>query len=113
MLNTVTSDQILSLTTTAYKSYLSLILLLVSEAICSFVMNLEGFLCNCVLPTSLNETRVRHIKPEDGMYKKKKLRTTHSDSSIPSSSQQQQQQQPNNSSSVSSKSARHRNSSSC
>lgn len=109
MLNTVTSDQILSLTTTAYKSYLSLILLLVSEAICSFVMNLEGFLCNCVLPTSLNETRVRHIKPEDGMYKKKKLRTTHSDSSIPSSSQQQ----PNNSSSVSSKSARHRNSSSC
>lgn len=65
-----------------------------------------GFLCNCVLPTSLNETKVRHIKAEDGMYKKKKLRS-HSDRFVPSSGQQL------NSLSCSSKLARHRNSSSC
>ncbi|KAK1429678.1 hypothetical protein QVD17_11892 [Tagetes erecta] len=32
-----------------------------------------GFLCNCVLPAGLNETKVRHIKAEDGSNKEKRL----------------------------------------
>ncbi|CAL5428989.1 unnamed protein product [Camellia sinensis] len=34
-----------------------------------------GFLCNCVLPAGLNETKVRHIREEDRAYEKKKLRS--------------------------------------
>lgn len=34
-----------------------------------------GFLCNCVLPAGLNETKVRQIKAEDRVGDKKKLRS--------------------------------------
>lgn len=34
-----------------------------------------GFLCNCVLPAGLNETKVRHVRAEDRVYEKKKLRS--------------------------------------
>ncbi|XP_052175488.1 deSI-like protein At4g17486 isoform X2 [Diospyros lotus] len=34
-----------------------------------------GFLCNCVLPAGLNNTKVRHIRAEDKGYDKKKLRS--------------------------------------
>nr|GMD47422.1 deSI-like protein At4g17486 [Ipomoea batatas] len=34
-----------------------------------------GFLCNCVLPAGLNETKVRHVKAEDRLSDKKKLRS--------------------------------------
>ncbi|CAK9180468.1 unnamed protein product [Ilex paraguariensis] len=34
-----------------------------------------GFLCNCVLPAGLNETKVRTIRAEDRAYEKKKLRS--------------------------------------
>ncbi|XAR70005.1 hypothetical protein NMG60_11001814 [Bertholletia excelsa] len=43
-----------------------------------------GFLCNCVLPASLNETRMRHIRAEDKPCEKKKLRS-HSSRFISSS----------------------------
>ncbi|CAN4081479.1 unnamed protein product [Withania somnifera] len=43
-----------------------------------------GFLCNCVLPASLNETKVRHIRAEDRTIEKKKLRS-HSSRFIASS----------------------------
>lgn len=39
-----------------------------------------GFLCNCVLPAGLNETKVRQIKGEERSSDKKKLRS-HSNSS--------------------------------
>ncbi|XP_057503785.1 deSI-like protein At4g17486 [Actinidia eriantha] len=34
-----------------------------------------GFLCNCVLPAGLNETKVRHIRAEDRSFEKKQLRS--------------------------------------
>ncbi|CAI9289335.1 unnamed protein product [Lactuca saligna] len=34
-----------------------------------------GFLCNCVLPAGLNETKVRQIRAEDGSNNEKKLRS--------------------------------------
>ncbi|XP_059642661.1 deSI-like protein At4g17486 isoform X1 [Cornus florida] len=34
-----------------------------------------GFLCNCVLPAGLNETKIRCIKSEDPVNEKKKLRS--------------------------------------
>ncbi|CAA2960656.1 deSI At4g17486 [Olea europaea subsp. europaea] len=37
-----------------------------------------GLFCNCVLPAGLNETKVRHIRAEDGVYEKKKLRSNSS-----------------------------------
>ncbi|KAK2968051.1 hypothetical protein RJ640_001290 [Escallonia rubra] len=47
--------------------------------------NCEGFLCNCVLPVGLNETKVRHIRAEDMSCEKKKLRS-HSNRFITSNS---------------------------
>ncbi|KAK3005163.1 hypothetical protein RJ639_017092, partial [Escallonia herrerae] len=44
-----------------------------------------GFLCNCVLPVGLNETKVRHIRAEDMSSEKKKLRS-HSNRFITSNS---------------------------
>ncbi|KAA8521666.1 hypothetical protein F0562_012344 [Nyssa sinensis] len=46
-----------------------------------------GFLCNCVLPAGLNETKIRHIKAEDRVYEKKKLRNRSSRSTSFSSLQ--------------------------
>lgn len=41
-----------------------------------FISNYEGFLCNCVLPAGLNETKVRHIRAEEGSNTtEKKLRS--------------------------------------
>ncbi|KAL2489536.1 PPPDE putative thiol peptidase family protein [Forsythia ovata] len=37
-----------------------------------------GLFCNCVLPAGLNETKVRHIRAEDRVYEKKKLRSNSS-----------------------------------
>uniref|UniRef100_A0A5B6ZYE1 PPPDE domain-containing protein n=1 Tax=Davidia involucrata TaxID=16924 RepID=A0A5B6ZYE1_DAVIN len=34
-----------------------------------------GFLCNCVLPAGLNETKIRHIKAADTGYEKKQMRS--------------------------------------
>ncbi|KAM7490014.1 hypothetical protein LguiA_032935 [Lonicera macranthoides] len=44
-----------------------------------------GFLCNCVLPAGLNETKVRQIRSEDTNCEKKKLRS-HSNRSSSSGS---------------------------
>jgi len=44
-----------------------------------------GFLCNCVLPAGLNETKVRHVRSDDKNYEKKKLRS-HSNRSTSSGS---------------------------
>ncbi|KAI8525219.1 hypothetical protein RHMOL_Rhmol13G0212700 [Rhododendron molle] len=41
-------------------------------------------LCNCLLPAGLNETKVRHVRPEDRAFEKKKLRSQ--SSRFPSSS---------------------------
>ncbi|KAL7181806.1 hypothetical protein ACSBR1_040666 [Camellia fascicularis] len=46
-----------------------------------------GFLCNCVLPVGLNETKVRHIREEDRAYEKKKLRSDPSRFISPSGSE--------------------------
>ncbi|KAL2471867.1 PPPDE putative thiol peptidase family protein [Abeliophyllum distichum] len=37
-----------------------------------------GLFCNCVLPAGLNETKVRHIRAEDRVFEKKKLRSNSS-----------------------------------
>uniref|UniRef100_A0A6N2KS85 PPPDE domain-containing protein n=1 Tax=Salix viminalis TaxID=40686 RepID=A0A6N2KS85_SALVM len=34
-----------------------------------------GFLCNCVLPAELNETKIRQVRSEDSVQEKKKLRS--------------------------------------
>ncbi|KAK9079523.1 hypothetical protein SSX86_001195 [Deinandra increscens subsp. villosa] len=46
-----------------------------------------GFLCNCVLPAGLNETKVRQIRVEDGSSSEKKLRS-HSSRFSPASKSQ-------------------------
>ncbi|KAI7749751.1 hypothetical protein M8C21_015606 [Ambrosia artemisiifolia] len=50
---------------------------LTKRAIPSWVNRLArlGFLCNCVLPASLNDTKVRQIRAEDDSNTEKKLRT--------------------------------------
>ncbi|KAI3823538.1 hypothetical protein L1987_04977 [Smallanthus sonchifolius] len=50
---------------------------LTKRAIPSWVNRLArlGFLCNCVLPASLNDTKVRQIRAEDGSNTEKKLKS--------------------------------------
>lgn len=43
--------------------------------LCIIFAHFEGLLCNCVLPAGLNETKVRHVRPEDRAFEKKKLRS--------------------------------------
>lgn len=43
--------------------------------ICLIFLKFEGFLCNCVLPASLNDTKVRQVRAEDYSNTDKKLRT--------------------------------------
>ncbi|KAF5773458.1 putative PPPDE peptidase domain, PPPDE putative peptidase domain superfamily [Helianthus annuus] len=66
-----------------------LCLKLTSRPIPSWVNRLArlGFLCNCVLPAGLNETKVRQIKAEDGSNNEKKLRS-HSSRFSPASKTQ-------------------------
>lgn len=52
--------------------------------LCIIFAHFEGLLCNCVLPAGLNETKVRHVRPEDRAFEKKKLRSQ--SSRFPSSS---------------------------
>ncbi|KAI7746617.1 hypothetical protein M8C21_015637 [Ambrosia artemisiifolia] len=66
-----------------------LCLMLTNRPIPSWVNRLArlGFLCNCVLPAGLNETKVRQIKAEDGSNNEKKLRS-HSSRFSPASKTQ-------------------------
>jgi len=36
---------------------------------------LSGFLCNCVLPVELNQTKIRQVRSDDIVQEKKKLRS--------------------------------------
>ncbi|KAL3566083.1 hypothetical protein D5086_031498 [Populus alba] len=36
---------------------------------------LSGFLCNCVLPAELNQTKIRQVRSDDIVQEKKKLRS--------------------------------------
>ncbi|KAL8245043.1 hypothetical protein R6Q59_011301 [Mikania micrantha] len=66
-----------------------LCLRLTSKPIPSWVNRLArlGFLCNCVLPAGLNETKVRQIRAEDGSNNEKKPRS-HSSRFSPASKSQ-------------------------
>ncbi|KAL8216816.1 hypothetical protein R6Q57_023653 [Mikania cordata] len=66
-----------------------LCLRLTSKPIPSWVNRLArlGFLCNCVLPAGLNETKVRQIRAEDGSSNEKKSRS-HSSRFSPASKSQ-------------------------
>lgn len=59
--------------------------------LCLIHVNFEGFLCNCVLPASLNETKVRQVRAEDDSNAEKKLRSRSSRSASASTSKAQPQ----------------------